>query len=285
MKIYKPSELHVFLNAHGISAKKRFSQNFLIDYNILKKIASTADIQQGDCVFEIGAGPGALTEVLLEKNAHVLAIEVDSEFAELLGRLQNAQNALEIVQADVLKLPLESLCEEKATFHKKIKVVANLPYHITTPILTRLLPLSPWIESLTVMVQKEFGERMVGHVGTSAYSSFTLFLQFYSTAKFCFTISPSCFYPPPKVQSAVVHCTLREPPLPPREAEAFFKMTRAAFQQRRKMLRTSLKNHYPVDQIDQALDQMQLNPKIRPEELSLSQFLTLFSMLPHENTP
>ena len=130
MKIYKPSELHAFLNAHGISAKKRFSQNFLIDYNILKKIATCADIQQRDCVFEIGAGPGALTEILLEKNANVLAIEVDPQFAELLGRLQNAQNTLEIVQATSSSSPWKASVKRKQSHTKKSK--SSLIYPITS---------------------------------------------------------------------------------------------------------------------------------------------------------
>ncbi len=277
-KIWKPSELHALLNAHGITAKKKFSQNFLIDYNILKKIASIADVHEGDVVLEIGAGPGALTQTLLEQNAKVIAIELDPQFAHILARLQDEKNSLEIVEGDVLKLDLDSLCKEKAQ-HKKIKVVANLPYHITTPILIRLLPLHRWIESLSVMVQKEFAERMAANAGTSAYSSFTVFLQFYSAVKLCFTISPSCFYPPPKVHSAIVHCALHPPPLSENETEGFFKMTRTAFQQRRKMLRTSLKALYPLQRIDEALERMQMNPKIRPEELSLDQFLTLFSFL------
>ncbi len=278
-KIYKPSELHALLNAHGITAKKKFSQNFLIDYNILKKIAAIAEIHEGDAVLEIGAGPGALTETLLEQKAKVIAIELDPQFARILSRLQDGDNSLEIVEGDVLKLPLNDICKENAERYKKIKVVANLPYHITTPILTRLLPLHRWIESLTVMVQKEFGERMAAHPGTSAYSSFTVFLQYYSDVKLCFTISPSCFYPPPKVHSAIVHCALHRPPLEETQTNIFFKMTRTAFQQRRKMLRTSLKAIYPLERIDEALSEMHMNPKVRPEELSLDQFLRLFSFL------
>jgi 16S rRNA (adenine1518-N6/adenine1519-N6)-dimethyltransferase len=279
-KIYKPSALMAFLNEHGISAKKKFSQNFLIDYNILKKIVAAAHIQEGDLVLEIGAGPGALTQTLLEAGANVIAIELDPQFARMLDRLQDQKNSLEIIEADVLKLDLKGLCEQRAhARQKKIKVVANLPYHITTPILTRLLPLHHWIESLTVMVQKEFAERMAGKVGTSSYSSFTVFLEFYSTVKLCFTISPSCFYPAPKVHSAIVHCALHPPPLNEKEEVPFFMMTRTAFQQRRKMLHTSLKNLYPLHCIDEALEKMQINPKIRPEELSLKQFLSLFHFL------
>lgn len=276
---YKPSELHALLNAYGITAKKKFSQNFLIDLNILKKIISIAEVQAEDIILEIGPGPGALTQTLLDRKAQVIAVEVDHQFAHALSRLQDKDHSLEIIENDVLKLPLEDLCEEKARLPKKIKVVANLPYHITTPILVRLLPLCHCIESLTVMVQKEFAERMTAPVGTAAYSSFTLFLQFYSDVKLCFTISPSCFYPPPKVHSAIVHCKLHEPPLRQEDVDGFFKMTRTAFQQRRKMLRSSLKSLYPVPFLDKAIQDMGINPKVRPEELSLDQFLTLFRLL------
>jgi 16S rRNA (adenine1518-N6/adenine1519-N6)-dimethyltransferase len=278
-KIYKPSALIAFLEEHGISAKKRFSQNFLIDYNILKKIVSAAHIQEGDLVLEIGAGPGALTEILLEAKANVIAIELDPDFARVLDRLQDDKHSLEILEGDALKIDLEELCRQKAG-HKKIKVVANLPYHITTPILTRLLPMHRWVESLTVMVQKEFAERMAAKAGTSSYSSFSVFLQFYSAVKLLFTISPSCFYPAPKVHSAIVHCALHPPALKEMEEKHFFTMTRTAFGQRRKMLRSTLKSLYPVQCIDAALEKMHLDLKVRPEELSLSQFLTLFHFLP-----
>lgn len=293
-KAYRPSDLHALLKTYETSAKKRYSQNFLIDYNILKKIIKTADIQQDDIVLEIGAGPGALTEALLEQGARVIAIELDSKLVQILKRLQENNNRLKIIEANILKLPFDDNLLSKLFFeqqahpdknfakmtqYKKIKIVANLPYHITTPILTRFLPFHKNIDSLTVMVQKEFAERMAAPVGTSAYSSFTLFLQFYSDVKLCFVIKPSCFYPVPKVQSAVVNCILHKPELEEKYITAFFKLTRRVFQQRRKMLRTTLKALYSVESIDNAIKHMHLNPKVRPEELSLSQFLSLFRSL------
>ncbi len=276
--IYRPSELHAFLKEHGAAARKSLSQNFLIDYNIIKKIVQAAQIAPNDIVIEIGPGPGALTEVLLDHGAHVIAIELDRKFAHALSRLQTEGRHLEIIEADVLKLDIEALCARHAK-DKSIKVVANLPYHITTPILARLLPLHESITSLTLMVQKEFSERMVASVGTSSYSSFTVFLQFYCDVKPCFTISPTCFYPPPKVHSAVVQCTLHPPVLPEHNHESFFKMTRTAFQHRRKMLKSSLKELYSVQQIEEGLKILHVNPKVRPEELSLNQFVDLFRFL------
>lgn len=276
MSLYKPSRLFALLQEHDTGAKKRFSQNFLIDRNILRKIATAAKIEKGDIVIEIGSGPGALTEILLEHGALVTAIEIDKTLIDILKHALGENASLEILQADVLKLPLALLCEKKAR-DKKIKIVANLPYHITTPILTRLVPLSRWIDSVTVMVQKEFAERICASAGSADYGSFTLFMQYYSERSYCFTINPSCFYPAPQVHSALIHCALHTPPLEEALAENFFKLTRSAFQQRRKMLRSSLKKLYP--RIAEALQALALNPNTRPEELSLDAFLSLFAHL------
>ncbi|HEY2811127.1 MAG TPA: 16S rRNA (adenine(1518)-N(6)/adenine(1519)-N(6))-dimethyltransferase RsmA [Rhabdochlamydiaceae bacterium] len=275
MNVYKPSELIALLKAHATAAKKRFSQNFLIDANILNKIVSAAHIQKGDAVLEIGAGPGALTAALLKKGARVTAIEIDLQLIPIL-KLLEGENTLEIIEGDALSLPLDALCQARAEENTKVKVVANLPYHITTPLLARLLPLHQWVESLTVMVQKEFADRMLAHAGTSDYSSFTLFVQFYSRIQRCFNISPSCFYPAPKVHSTVVNCQLKSFPLTKESVNAFFKMTRTAFQQRRKMLRSTLKALYPLSRLDAALQALHISLNVRPEELSLDQFLLLF---------
>lgn len=268
----KPSLLRAHLEAQGTHAKKRLSQNFLIDRNILKKIVASAGVTKGDAVLEIGAGPGALTEMLLEAGASVVAIEIDRQLIPILSELQQKYPQLKIVEGDVLELPLESLVQER-----KIKVVANLPYHITTPILTRLLPMHTWIDSVTVMVQKEFAQRMVAKANTADYSRFTLFVRYYSDPLYQFTIKPSCFYPCPKVHSALVTCTLH-PPLLTEDAD-FFNLTRAAFAQRRKMLRTSLKALYPQEKIDAALTKLKIDLKARPETLTLEQFLDLAYLL------
>ncbi len=273
MKIFKPSELHAFLKAHGTRAKKSLSQNFLIDGNILRKIVQVAKIVPGDLVIEIGPGPGALTEALLEAGAQVIAIEMDPIFSEALQRLKQPGYSLEIVQGDALAIDLAALAKGK-----KAKIVANLPYHITTPLLTRALPLFNSFSSLTLMVQKEFAVRMIGKPSTPNYSSFTIFTQFYADAKLAFTIAPSCFYPPPKVHSAIMHCTLHPPP-EGIEPEAFFQLTRTAFQQRRKFLRSTLQALFPRAEIEQKLSAMGLKHSARPEELSLDQFLTLFRLL------
>ncbi len=273
--MYKPSQLHEFLNEHGIHAKKGLSQNFLIDGNIVHKIVDTAEISEGDFVLEVGPGPGALTQALLKRGASVAAIEMDPVFAEELQRLQTDDKRLEVYCEDILKFPLVDFLQGK----KKVKVVANLPFHITTPILILLLPLHRHIESLTIMVQKEFGDRMNAEKRTPEYSSFTLFLQFYATLYKQFTITPNCFFPKPRVHSSVVHCKPHPPLLEERMTEAFFQLTRTAFGKRRKMLRSSLKDVYEPRRMEEALAMIGQSPTSRPEELGIEEFIALLHVL------
>lgn len=266
--LYRPSELKLFLQELGISAKKSLSQNFLIDGNILEKICRLAEVQLGDHILEIGPGPGALTEALLKKGALVTAVEKDKTFAKVLNRLGNH---LVVIEEDFLTIDLESLLKSS----QKFKVVANLPYQITTPILSKLVPCHHLISSIVVMVQKEVATRFVALPNTADYSSFTLFLQFYGNTTYGFTVGPNCFYPPPKVHSAVVKIDLK--PCPNISTDRFFQMTRMAFQQRRKMLRVSLKKNYPY--IEEALMKLDLGLTCRPEQLSLEQFISLYQEL------
>lgn len=278
MKISNPKELQKFLTENGLIAKKSASQNFLIDGNIIHKIILEADLFKEDFVIEIGPGPGALTEALLETDCEVLAIEKDERLASLLERFSTEENRLTIFTCDFLEFPLEDFLKNKLPPGKKAKVVANLPYHITTPILEKLIPLHFLISDLIVMVQKEVAARFIAKVGSKDYSSFTIFLQFFSRVKYCFTIEPSCFSPKPTVQSAVIHLQLTPPP-PIQSAENFFKLTRTAFGKRRKMMRASLKEIYPPSLVEASLEKMNLNPQIRPEELSLNQFIELYKTL------
>jgi 16S rRNA (adenine1518-N6/adenine1519-N6)-dimethyltransferase len=275
MSIFRPTELRAFLEELGISAKKSLSQNFLIDGNILDKICALAEIEPGDQVLEIGPGPGALTEALLKRGAHVTAIEMDSIFATHLKRLGNNLN---VIEGDFLTLPLEPLLTTKS---KRFKVVANLPYQITTPILAKLAPMHALISSITAMVQKEVAKRFVAKPNTQDYSSFTLFLEYYGKTVYGFTVEPTCFYPRPNVQSAVCRIDLFPPPSPP--SDTFFQLTRTAFQQRRKMLRASLKTLFTAEKIESALEALHLKPTTRPEELSLQDFIALFYALTKDN--
>lgn len=273
MRLFRPSDLQNRLTQLQTHAKKKLSQNFLVDGNILQKIVNAASIEEEDLVLEIGPGPGALTQALLERGATVIAIEKDPIFAKALEDLGD-QKSLHIICDDFLSFPLEDFLSSFPKGKEKIKVVANLPYQISTPILTKLLPLHEKIETITVMLQKEFAHRCVGKVGTNDYSSFSLFVQFFSDPSYRFTVEPTCFIPKPNVRSSVVQFRLRKPALETGQ-ESFFQLTRSTFAQRRKMLRSTLKKEYSLDVIEKTLQNLGCLLTTRPEELSLSQFLQL----------
>lgn len=270
MPIYRPSELKALLEQMGAHPKKRFSQNFLIDGNVIRKIADLADIQPGDEVVEIGSGPGALTEELLTRKARVLAIEKDPLWAESLARLPGD---LTVMADDVLTCPFESLVGEWLK-GKRAKLVANLPYNITTPILVKIAPLENLFSEIIVMVQEEVARRLVSAPGSREYGSITLFLNFWSDVSYGFKVKNSSFYPAPKVDSALIRLKLKEPPHVS-DREKFFEMTRKAFGQRRKMLKVSLKELLaaPILKENRALLEK------RPEALSLEEFIALFSLI------
>ncbi len=230
-----PSTLFPWLKQIEATPKRGLSQNFLIDANIVRNIVKAARIQSGDRVLEIGPGPGALTQELLKQGAHVIAIEKDARFAHELERLQ-FENRLQVIHADFLEYPLQELCSSSP-----IKVVANLPYHITSPILERLCESASLFSSALVMVQKEVAQRIVAQKGTKDMSSFTIFLKTYCDASIALKVSRNCFYPVPKVDSCVVELAFRKPIFD--KPEVFLPFMRRAFQQRRKMLRSTLKIH------------------------------------------
>lgn len=269
MPIYKPSELHKL----GFKVKKTFSQNFLIDQNILKKILSFLDIHPEDTILEIGPGPGALTEILLQNNFSIIAIEKDPEMACSLKRLQTKSARLVVYCADALTFPIEEILKQ----FSHVKVVANLPYHITTPLITKLIAYYPKIHSMTVMVQKEVGKKMTAQKNTSDYCSFTLFLQSLAKINYCFTVKPTSFYPSPSVHSSLIHMQLH-PFSFSFPSHLFFTFVRKVFHQKRKMLRSSLKQ-YSSHKVEKILVQIGHTEKTRPQELSLDEFALLFSSL------
>ena len=278
MKIYNPKCLHEFLIQNDLQAKKKSSQNFLVDGNIIRKIVQEAKANPGDLIIEIGPGPGALTEALLEAGCQVWAIEKDPKLANLLKRFSTDENKLKIFNEDFLAFDLEKNLQKNLPPGQKAKVVANLPYHITTPILTKLIPLYSELSDVVVMIQKEVAERCVASANCKDYSSLTIFLQFFSQIKYSFTVDRNCFLPKPSVQSAVIHCSLTPPRTVP-DQDFLFKLIRMSFNKRRKMLKTSLKDLFPSHLVQDALRQQKLNPLVRPEELSLEQFIQLSSDL------
>lgn len=275
MPLYKPRELNQFLASIGASPNKKLSQNFLIDGNILKNIVKEANIQPGDFILEIGPGPGALTEILLEKGAFVVAIETDRALASALGRL-NKDNRLHVLVADALKIPMHEIFSLFPS--KPIKLISNLPYHITTPLLTRFVNHAHEISMIFVMVQEEMGRRMSAIAGTKDYGSITVFLEFFSEVTYLFRVSRHCFYPSPKVDSAVIKIIPHSLPEGV-DIESFFQMTRHAFQQRRKSIQKSLKEVYQKEKISAALEILHLSPLARPEELSCEQWINLYHLL------
>lgn len=273
--MYKPSDLFDFLNGLGIHPKKGLSQNFLIDGNIIRKIIKTAEVTADDVILEIGPGPGALTQALLETGATLIAVEKDAVLAKALERFEN--DRLHIFCADILDFPIEATLD-KFKKGKKGKVIANLPYHLTTPILVKLVTMREQFSHLFLMVQDEVAERLTAQPGNAQYGSITVFLNFYSNPKYAFTVKRSCFFPQPGVDSAIIDVELKAPPQIA-DLENFFKMTRTAFEHRRKMLRASLRDLYPSEKIVEALQAIGVNPQSRPQDLSLEAFLALYKKL------
>jgi 16S rRNA (adenine1518-N6/adenine1519-N6)-dimethyltransferase len=270
MPLYKPSELKAFLRSLGAAPLKHLSQNFLIDGNIVRKIIDFAGVQKGDCILEIGPGPGVITEALLEQGASVVAIEKDFKFSQALLRLQTQDHRLTLFEQDALKWePSHHLPQGF-----RAKVIGNLPYHITTPLLTRFLPKYDIFSSITVMMQKEVADRILASPGSKLYSSLSIFVRFYAEPIKGFIIEPSCFYPQPKVQSSMIQFALKNPPL--ENVDSFFPLLRTAFQHRRKMIRASLKNIYPFEKIEAGLKKIGKGMDLRPEQLDLADFLVLF---------
>lgn len=276
--IYRPSELNAFLTELGIAPRKGLSQNFLIDGNIIRKIVTKANVQPGDIVLEIGPGPGALTQGLLDAGAHVFAVDKDEILAKALERLKTPENNLNIFCEDILAFPFDQILMPHLQKGQRAKVIANLPYHLTTPILVLLTPMRHLFSSLMVMVQEEVARRFVAKAGEADYGSFSVFLDFYTHPSYQFFVSRHCFYPQPNVDSAVVRLDLKEPPKVD-DVDAFFKMTRTAFSHRRKMLRGALKELYAPAAVVKALEELGKNPQARPEDLSLDTFLALFHLL------
>lgn len=278
MPIYRPSELHQFLTSLGVSPKKRLSQNFLIDGNIIRKIVAAAEIQPNDLVIEIGPGPGCLSEEVLEKKARLKVVEKDHVMAEALLRIKKEDSDLEIFCDDIMQFPLEETLKNNLKPGEKAIIIGNLPYHLTTPILAKLIPLRDYVSRVVVMVQEEVARRFTAKPSTPEYGSFTVFLNYYSKPRYAFSVGRKCFYPAPNVDSGVVTLDLKEPPKVSSE-ENFFVLTRTAFGQRRKMLRASLKELYGSDKVTEALKLTGQDVLARPETLSLEDFIKLFEAL------
>lgn len=263
--------------------QKKFGQNFLIDTHVLEKIISAAGITKDDCVLEIGPGIGTMTQYLAENAGHVVAVEIDRNLIPILKETLADYDNVTVINEDILRVDIKALAEEY-NGGKPIKVVANLPYYITTPIIMGLFESGVPIDNITVMVQREVADRMKEGPGSKDYGALSLAVQYYAEPEIVANVPPNCFIPRPNVGSAVIRLTRhKEMPVEVKDPALMFKIIRASFNQRRKTLQNGLGNApelpYTKEQIAAAIAEMGLTPKIRGEALSLAQFAQLSDIL------
>lgn len=274
-----PKNTIEILNKYKFVFQKKFGQNFLIDEHVLGKIIRSAEITEDDFVVEIGPGIGTLTQYLAASAREVAAIEIDDALIPILEDTLSAYDNVMVIHEDVLKVDLCKLAEEK-NGGKPIKVVANLPYYITTPIIMGLFENHVPVESITIMVQKEVADRMKTGPGSKDYGALSLAVQYYAKPELVANVPPNCFMPRPRVGSAVIRLTRHaEVPVQAEDEKLMFQMIRASFNQRRKTLVNGLGNapelHIPKEMTAEVLDEMGLSASVRGEALTLEQFAEL----------
>lgn len=263
--------------------QKKFGQNFLIDTHVLEKIISSAGVTKDDCVLEIGPGIGTMTQYLAENARQVVAVEIDKNLIPILGETLAAYDNVTVINEDILKVDIKAIAE-KYNDGRPIKVVANLPYYITTPIIMGLFESGVPIDNITVMVQKEVADRMQEGPGSKDYGALSLAVQYYAEPEIVAIVPPNCFIPRPNVGSAVIRLTRhKEMPVKVNNAEHMFRIIRASFNQRRKTLQNGLNNSpeipYSKEKILAAIERMGLPATVRGEALSLEQFAQLSDIL------
>ena len=271
------------LQKYKFNFQKKFGQNFLIDTHVLDKIIRESGVTKEDLVIEIGPGIGTMTQYLCENAREVVAIEIDKNLIPILQDTLSAYDNITVINEDVLKVDIKKLAEEK-NGGRPIKVVANLPYYITTPIIMGLFESHVPIDSITIMVQKEVADRMQEGPGSKEYGALSLAVQYYAKPEIVANVPPNCFMPRPNVGSAVIRLTCHETsPVEVNDERFMFDIIRASFNQRRKTLVNGLGNagFLPVtkEQVAEALEKMELSPTIRGEALSLEQFAQLSNLL------
>lgn len=274
-----PKNTIEILNKYKFVFQKKFGQNFLIDEHVLGKIIRSAEITEEDFVVEIGPGIGTLTQYLAASAREVAAIEIDDALIPILEDTLSAYDNVTVIHEDVLKVDLCKLAEEK-NGGKPIKVVANLPYYITTPIIMGLFENHVPVESITIMVQKEVADRMKTGPGSKDYGALSLAVQYYAKPELVANVPPNCFMPRPRVGSAVIRLTRHaEAPVQAEDEKLMFQMIRASFNQRRKTLVNGLGNapelHISKETATEALEEMGLGANVRGEALTLAQFAEL----------
>ena len=278
-----PQNTIEILQKYQFSFQKKFGQNFLIDTHVLDKIIRAAEITKEDMVLEIGPGIGTMTQYLAEAAGKVIAVEIDRNLIPILSETLSMYDNVRIINEDVLKLDIRKLAEEENQ-GRPIKVVANLPYYITTPIIMGLFEGQVPVESITVMVQKEVADRMQTGPGSKDYGALSLAVQYYAKPYIVANVPPNCFMPRPKVGSAVIRLTRHDtPPVQVKDEGLMFEIIRASFNQRRKTLANGLNNSsrlsYPKEVIAEAVEKLGKGPSIRGEALTLEEFARLSDIL------
>ena len=279
-----PQNTIAVLQKYNFNFQKKFGQNFLIDTHVLEKIMDSAQITKDDCVLEIGPGIGTMTQYLAERAGRVVVVEIDKNLIPILQDTLSEYDNITIINDDILKVDINKIVEE-LNGGRPIKVVANLPYYITTPIIMGLFESHVPLQSITIMVQKEVADRMQVGPGTKDYGALSLAVQYYAKPEIVANVPPNCFIPRPNVGSAVIRLTRYEQPqVEVQDEKRMFALIRASFNQRRKTLVNGLTNaaglNISKEDILAALEQMGLSATIRGEALTLEQFAQLSNLLP-----
>lgn len=273
-----PQETKFLMNKYNITANKNYGQNFLVDETALETIVETSNISKEDLVIEIGPGLGTLTSLLLENSGKVICIELDKKMIQILNDRFKIYNNFELINDDVLKVDLHELIKENSNF-KSVKVVANLPYYITTPIIMKLLESKLEIKSITVMVQKEVAKRLTDEPGTGKeIGAITYNIHYFSNPKYILDVNKECFLPSPKVDSAVIYLELlKDPKVKVLNEELFFRIIKASFMQKRKTLLNSLTNTNIESKefLEKMLINLNIDLRIRAEKLTLIDFANI----------
>ncbi|MFR2775674.1 MAG: 16S rRNA (adenine(1518)-N(6)/adenine(1519)-N(6))-dimethyltransferase RsmA [Anaerostipes sp.] len=283
MKLGNPKSTIEVIQKYNFDFQKKFGQNFLIDEHVLDKIIRAAEITEDDFVLEIGPGIGTMTQYLAENAREVMAVEIDQNLIPILSETLSEYKNVTILNADILKVDIGKIVEERNA-GKAIKIVANLPYYITTPIIMGLFESHVPIDSITVMVQKEVADRMQAGPGTKDYGALSLAVQYYASPYIAANVPPNCFMPRPKVGSSVIKLTkYKEPPIKVSNEKLLFQLIRASFNQRRKTLQNGIKNfselNFSKEQVAGVLEEMGLPAAVRGEALTLEQFAQLCNLL------
>ena len=284
MHLGNPTNTIAVLNRYGFSFQKKFGQNFLIDENVVEKIVHDAGVTKDDFVLEIGPGIGTMTQILCENAREVVAVEIDDKLIPILTEdTLSWYDNVTVIHEDILKLDIVKLANER-NGGKPIKVVANLPYYITTPIIMGLFESHVPLDSITIMVQKEVADRMQVGPGTKDYGALSLAVQYYAKPQIILNVPASCFMPRPNVDSAVIQLTRYEkPPVEVKDEHLMFRLIRASFNQRRKTMTNSVGNSPELsvskEQMAAALEKCGLSATVRGEALTLAQFAELANVL------